>query len=98
MGLYTNFKNFQISGVEVTSKEQLNNIIQAKQDNIKSIQTEIGMLAAATPKDITPTHGGWDPLEYVRKRLNDLFDLLGDEYDDLVKCYMIEYNFDDILI
>lgn len=93
----TKFKEFVIEGIEIKSIDQLHQTMDDILENIKNIKTEIGMISAATPKDIVPDNECWEPLEYVRYRLNDLFIDLWEYYSLLTKCYLIEDNFNNIV-
>lgn len=68
-------------------------------DTIKKCFEELGQLAVATPKDISPIPNDqedvWAPFEYVRHRVQDLVEEINEEQGKLYKLWALKYILED---
>jgi hypothetical protein len=91
MGWGTQFTtDVYLSRMSFDSKWELRDKIKEEEESIKSIQLEIAMMVAATPKDIVTDSDTENAVTNLKFKLNELFEWLEETYFLLAKLYQLQ--------
>lgn len=79
-----------IGGYEYSDKNTLQRDIGSKEADVNYYKEKLLALCCATPKDITPKDG--DPLHFVTREFEDVWDELQEVMFSLAAMYFIQHN------
>lgn len=97
MSSVTSFREMDMYGVNFRTRGDIESAIEKSQRQLADLKKTISMYCVANPKDVLPKDKDWDAVEYMQDKLDQIFEDMFDSYDTLIKAYIADLNFDELV-